>query len=179
MISFSNEQKITAVVIALSLAVILIAVGVVYPTVRYINKINQDTLNLRLYLERRYENVKKMHNSLQQVKEIREKVAGYNRHLFYPGDELLLITTLENLPARHQVEQKIESTNLDQANKKQVNIGLIVSGGYTALLNYLSDLESFDYFLNVTQLHWSAMAKNNQNLDQFQLRLQLSLYVNQ
>jgi len=179
MVSLSREQKIITVVSVLFVLTIAIGVGIIYPTVSYIMKINQNTLDLRLYLERRYENVRKMHNSLQQVNEIREKVANYDQYLFHPGDELALITALENLSARHQVEQKIDSTNLDQANKKQVNIGLTVTGGYNDLLDYLSDLESFNYFLNVTQLHWSALFADGSEATKYQIRLQLSLYVNQ
>ncbi len=179
MLAFTHEQKIIGLVAALSLMVVAIVAGIVYPTITYINRVNQDTLNLRIYLEKRYENVKKMHNSREKVSEIKETVARYNQYLFYPGDELLLIIYLENLANSHQVEQKIDSTNLDKPDKRRIDIALTLTGNYQSLLRYLSELEASDYFFNVTQLHWSAAASGDGRLSQAQMRIQLSLYVDQ
>ncbi|MFA6486458.1 MAG: GspMb/PilO family protein [Candidatus Magasanikbacteria bacterium] len=179
MLSATREQKVISLVIAMAIAVAVILLGVIYPTVRYINRINQNTLELRQYLEKRLESVKRMHSSREKINEIKEPVERFNENLFFAGDELKLITELENLANHHRVEQKIENTNLDQANKQQINITLVTTGPYDTLLRYLADLEAENYFLNVTKINWSASGGVDQKQLMTQMHIELNLYVSQ
>ncbi|MFA7653952.1 MAG: hypothetical protein WCX97_02815 [Candidatus Magasanikbacteria bacterium] len=175
----SHERKTIIIISGFAVAIAIIIFAIVLPTINYIQKINNETETLRQYLERRYENAKRMNNSLQEVNQIKETVTRYNQHLFFAGDELTLITELENLATRHQVEQKIDNTNLDKMAGRQVKINLTVNGEYKNILNYIADLHTNNYFLNITSLNWSLASGQNQKINNTQLRIELILYVNE
>lgn len=174
----SYEKKVI-IAIGIFLAVVfIIGLGTIYPTIIRIKTVNHDALDLQVYLEKRYENARQMRNSIKQIKGIQEAVAHYNQYLFFTGDELRLITDLENLANKNQLEQRIENTNFTMDSSRHLNIGLTITGDYQQLLQYLADLESRDYFLNITQLHWTGLPPTASKSNRAQMRLQISLYVN-
>jgi Tfp pilus assembly protein PilO len=178
MLILSHEKKVIIAIGIFLAVVIAIGAGTIYPTIIRIRAVNHDALNLQVYLEKRYENARQMRSSMKQIKIIQEAVAHYNQYLFFAGDELRLITELENLANQNQLEQRIENSNFTMDSSRHLNIGLTITGSYQPLLQYLTDLESQDYFLNITQLHWTGLSPTASQPNRAQMRLQVSLYVN-
>ena len=52
--NLTNEQKHALILGGFCVLAAIILGGIIYPTVNYIHKINADTYQLRLYLEKKY-----------------------------------------------------------------------------------------------------------------------------
>lgn len=139
-------------VTGLSLTAILILLGVILPAWRSIKKTTDETYQLRLYLEKKYEQSLQAHISRQKIKEIKEGAAAFPAHIFKVGDELKLITELENLAAKNNVAQQVLTNNLDKITNNQAVLTLRVAGNYHNILRYIASIDSMEYFINIDQI---------------------------
>ncbi|OGH84285.1 MAG: hypothetical protein A2261_00870 [Candidatus Magasanikbacteria bacterium RIFOXYA2_FULL_44_8] len=178
--NLTNEQKHALILGGFCVLAAIILGGIIYPTVNYIHKINADTYQLRLYLEKKYENVMKLHTSKEQVWNIKDKVASYEKFLYSTGDELKLITLLENMADSYQIQQSINNTNLDKIAGRQIEFNLSANGKYTQLLKYLDALEHSTYLFNITNLNILPIKnRDGSAIDTVTAHFTLSLYVSQ
>lgn len=167
-------------VIALSAATLLITLGVFLPTVSYIKKTANESYELRKFLEQKYEQSLRAHVSRKKLAEIKATIADFYPFLFKAGDELKLITYLENLALKHNLAQSISSSNLDKISNNLISVFLNLNGGYNDALKYLNELEASDYFINIEQLRISPIfPRGSDTPSGASLDLNLSLYVNQ
>ena len=176
-----NIEKQTIILVGIfSTIIVAIILGIILPTVKYIKNLNQETAALKEYLERKYENTANLRSSIKKIEEIKNVVNGYSQYFFEPGDELYLITTLENIANKNKVNQKIENSNLDQPNQEMVKMTLTINGEYERVLKYLADIERIDYFINIEKLQLAAASLKhgevNVSSTPTNLYLDLSLY---
>lgn len=178
-----NFEKQTILTIAIFTGICVAVIGgVILPTMNYIRRLNIETEQLRTYLEKKFENSRHMRTAVSRVEELKAVVSDYPQYLYQTGNELELITTLENIASKNKVQQKIANSNLDQKNIKKIEISINVNGDYKNVLNYLTSIEASKYFLNVekAQLTTSGASPNDTTATkQANLYLEISLYVNQ
>ncbi|MFA6424284.1 MAG: hypothetical protein WCV83_03160 [Candidatus Magasanikbacteria bacterium] len=175
-----NTEKRTLIILAVFTVITLtIIFGIIFPTIRYIRNLEEETNSLRVYLEKKYENTRNIRTSKKKIDEIESIVAQYPDLLFYRGDELKLITSLERLASNNKVIQKINSSNLDKPGET-VNFSLTLSGDYQNILKYLSSIEKEDFYFTITNLQISsAFSTQNNNPSATIMNLDLLLYVNE
>lgn len=174
------EKKIIATVGILLGLVIIISAAVIWPTLQKIRAMNRDSENLLRYLETKYENAKNLRSSLNKAREIKEEVLSFEKRIFRKGDELKLITDLEDIANKNRLSLKIESSNIDNIVGQHVEMSLLVGGNYHNALRYLADLENSDYFININKIYFTplfdkASGSAGQNAN---LRVSITLYVN-
>lgn len=169
--NLSIEKKLIFLLVILGTMITIIGGVVIYPTIKQIYQINQETASLRAYLERRHDNIMSLKFNKVKIEEVKETVAGFLGYFYYQEQELKLINELEVLAQANKVEQKIENYETDSKNTK---ITLDVSGTYENIIKYLFELEKLPHFFNVEQIYLSG----HDNPDQVNLRLDLNLYVN-
>lgn len=179
MMRLNFEKKVIIHVLFFVAVIIIIAGAIIWPTVNYIHTLNRETYDLRIYLEKRYESTKNIRYSRQKAEEIKNEVNDFSSMIFTAANQLNLITTLENIAARHDITQKIDNLNLDQA-AHQLILSLNIEGEYLDSLRYLTDLEKINYFLQVEKLAWTPVFdRNEQNSStKIKMYLGLKLYVN-
>jgi len=123
-----------------------------------------------------------LHDNLNLIKEMDLKVASYDRLFFTQGQELQLITDLENMATKNKVSQKISSPNLDNYTNNRIDIVLSVSGPYLNTLKYMSDLENYKYIMAIEKIYFQpgGFAAGPDGTSEFMAALQitLSLYAN-
>jgi len=171
------EKKIIATALFLLLCIGALVFGLIIPSIRYIVTSDRDTYNLRMYLERRHDQSTRYRTSLQQYEKIKDQTGDLDTYLFQTGNELKLITTLENVAIQHKVTYKILETNLDKPNNQRITLSLVANGDYTNILEYLAHLESLEFFLNVHQFKLSQSFNTDTRTQTTALNLDLSLYV--
>ncbi len=156
----------------------IIIVGVlILPTVNYIKNLRDDTGNLRQYLNKKYETNHSLLNYKQKIDEGKNAIEEYKNYIFFKGDELQLITKLENLSDHYQVNQKINNTDLDKPGDV-IHLSLTITGDYANLTQYLWALEKQVYFLQVKNLHLSpGFSTPTDNPQSAILNLDLVLYA--
>ena len=173
-------EKRIAITIGIFLAVAMCIVGaVIVPTFLQIKQIDRDTYQLRLSLERKNEQATNYRLAMKQIEKLKKEMPPFSDHLFKRGDELKLITTLESLAIKNSVLQKINNSNLDSLTNQKVQVSLSLSGTYNNVLNYLSDLEHYNYFMNPTRLSISPYVdrSNPNQTDNVIMNLDFNLYV--
>lgn len=177
MINFNPEKRVQASVAGFALLVVIIA-GIIWPTVNYISQINQDTYDLRVYLEKKYDSAKSLKNSVKKIDEVRAGVESFPQHLFHPGDELKLITILENLASENKINQRVVNSNLDKLSGSEVKVSLVVAGDYENFWKYLRQFEKLGLFLNIERLYLVPSAVRDAKTQQVSAEINFNLYVN-
>ncbi len=153
--------------------------GVIVPTVLQIKEIDENTYKLRLTLERKNEQATNYRLAIKQIDRLKKEMPPFSDYLFYTGDELKLITTLESLAAKHRISQKITNSSLDNISNQRIQISLALSGTYMDTLLYLDELEHLPYFINVTHISLSPFVdkSNPASSESVIMNLDFNLYV--
>jgi Tfp pilus assembly protein PilO len=131
-----------------------------------LNKRNLSTENLR--------------DSLARIKTVGNRIENFDQYLFSPGEELALITDLENMALKNKIAYKIGSSNLDNYTDNRLDIELSLSGLLTNMIKYVNDLESYKYVISIRRMEFSpsgAVSQENSAQVNANLRLLLSLYA--
>lgn len=147
------EKRTVLVLTILLLGTAVIITTVILPTINYIKNLRDETLNLRQYLDKKYETNHSLLNSKQKIEDVKTSMEEYQNYLFFKGDELALITKLEDLSDQNKLNQKITGTDLDKPGNT-VHISLTLTGNYIDLIKYLLALEKQNYFLQIKNLHF-------------------------
>lgn len=133
-------------------------------------------------LERKSRGSQNLKESLKNVRNTKITMLGYDKYIFKTGKELELITDLEKIATKNKITQKIESSNLDNITNNTIIMTLRINGSYVETLNYLIDLENYNYFLQINSLDFNPVYDlkdpNNFENSNVDLRLTLKLYVN-
>ena len=174
-------KKITIRVSALSLVILIIIFGIFVPTLSYIKKTANESYNLRKFLEEKYEQSLRSHIAGKKLEEVKNSAVNFYPFLFKLGNELKLITFLEDLSAKYNITQTITNSTLDQiSTSRAVNISMNLSGGYKDTLKYIADLEASDYFINIEQMQLTpTFGRNGEYAPTTNLSITIELYVNQ
>lgn len=152
-----------------------IVLGVIWPAVKSIKQTTDETYQLRAYLEKRYQQSLQAHVSRRKFKEIKEQTAEFPEYIFKVGQELALVTELENLAARLGVSQQITNSNLDKISGNSASVSVRVSGDYRALLNYIAEIDAMKYFISIDQLQ--IVPNYGQEKMSYNLELSMRLYA--
>ena len=89
-----------------------------------------------------------------------------------------MITYLENLSAKYGLTQNLTNSNLDKITENHIDLELTLSGDYYRALQYLSELDASDYFLNVEHLQLTPLfSRNGEPGGSANLYLTLGLYA--
>ncbi len=173
----TQEKKVYLLLVAIMVLTLGIIFGVIYPTSQDINNLKEETAALKNFLEKRYQRTLQSKSSVHQVETVREQIANLDQHLYQTGQELKFITLLENLALKHKLDQKINSSNLDDPNKQSLKFNLIVNGSYKNVLFYMNELENLPYFLRLENLSLMPTGINSHKESNVRLVLDISLYV--
>lgn len=152
----SIERQTAITIVSLSLITALIIGLVLLPTIQHIKDLRQQTYNLRLFLEKKYERSVHLHASLGSIRDLNQKTARYQEYIFHAADELRLVTQLEALAAATHVTDTIASANLDKRTADYIDLSLSVTGSYRDTLNFFERLErTVPYFLIIKNFQLS------------------------
>lgn len=162
----SIEKRTTVFIITLTLFSAVVLLFVIWPTINHIKELRQQTSDLRLVLEKKYERSYRLHASLSSIRELSTETKMYSSYILKRNDELRLITLLEELASREHVTQIVQNSNLDASDNQFLEFSLSITGSYTQTLKYLASLEkSFPYFVILKQVQLTQSADRSHPLD--------------
>lgn len=159
----------------------IMATGAILMTNR-INTSSREINSTLKTLDRKIITTENLREALALFKQTSEQVEKYNQYFYRPGNEIGLITDLEDIAAKNKIVQNITNNDLDNPVNNRISLSITVSGPLLNLFKYLTDLENYKYFLSVEKISLApvgtidaaagaAMPAN--------LQLNLSLYVQQ
>ncbi|MBU0546253.1 type 4a pilus biogenesis protein PilO [Patescibacteria group bacterium] len=176
----ANKNTLAAIILFASTTAIIVAV-IIIPILSDIRSLNKETDKTLAYLEQRSQNVQNLRVSLQQAEKIQQEVAEYEKTIFKQGDELSLITLLEDIAQKNDIILKIENSNIDDKKiYKYLLVSFTINGAYRDILNYVNDLENQRYFININNINVAATADRTANASPggAVANINISLYVN-
>lgn len=160
------SQKIRAIIflIIFILGDLLVLTFVIHRTVKEIYSLNQAISNERLRLEERYQKRKTARLTVENFNKIKEELPALESTVLHAGNELELVTSLEEIASKNNISQKI---NLSPREGKKdfgdkININLNVEGVYQDFLRYLNDIESMNIVLIIHNINVSLAAREDE-----------------
>ena len=155
-ISLSTTKKIIIIITITLVVIASILLLVILPTIRDIQEINKEILFEKKGLETKFLSGQYYTKVYQDFKAIEPEINKIQGVYIKKGEELKFITDIENISDAHGLEQKITRLNAitdnDKKNLETLTLDIRLTGGFTQIMNFLSDLESLKYYFNIFNL---------------------------
>lgn len=154
-IKFDLKKKIITSIIMFLVLILSIVFFVVIPAVRDIKSIKMDIEAQKIDLEKKYLKGQSLRRLSEKIKEIEKKIKVLDQVFVAENDSLGFITALEDVADRNFVEQKIDLLSLEDASEdvfREIPVKLFSTGNINNQLNYLVDLETLHYYINIKSL---------------------------
>lgn len=134
---------------------IILLVFVIVPLHNQINSYNDEIYDQRVQLtiqKQQRENIEKTQLDYNKIKNEVDKISK----VFIQKDNTLdLISDLETIAAQKNIEQKIAITsNSETAPSNTLDLEISLTGPFTAIVQYLVELERFDYYVVIDNLNF-------------------------
>ena len=151
--------KITIFIVGIILIISIIAFFIIIPTVSDIKKISGAIYTERVDLEKKYlkgQLLKKTVNDFEAIKPQKDKL---DTIFIIRDEELKFISTLEGIASRNNVDQTINLQTKEIKQKdgiKALPLKITVTGNFTQVMKYLTNLERLNYYFNISTLNLGA-----------------------
>lgn len=168
--NFSNFKKIglknKLITYALIFCIIngLLIYFFVFATIDRIKILRNDILNIKIELENKMTREKNLNDLNQKIKKIEPQLEKINQIFISQNREIEFITTLEGLEKEYNIDQKlnIDFNGMQKGESfSKVPISIDTSGSFSNLMNYLTGLESFPYYLNIENISFQKTGTAN------------------
>lgn len=148
----ANKQFYVSVGI-LSVVTVGLFLGVVLPSTFAVREIREDIDGEHIKIQERYHERGQLKETLLNLREIKSSVTALTSVAVKEGRELEFVQALEAAAGRHTIEQDIQLKTVNQIElsdwEMTVPITITAEGDFVDLLNYLRDLESLTYYINI------------------------------
>ena len=142
---------------------VLIIGGLIYlviiPTINDIKKMGEEIEAQRIDLEQKYIKGQSLRQLTENLKEIEPQLIMLDQIFIKQDYELEFITKLEDIAAQNNISQTI-SLDTAKINKEKsyqtLPLRLAARGNYKNMMNYLTNLEALDYYININSMDLSS-----------------------
>jgi len=168
----NTNKKIALNIIIFLVAVFLLLFFLILPTINDIKAIESEITIQMVELEKKYQRGQSLKKLAEHLKMIETQLDKLDQVFIDKEDQLLFITTLENIADASQVTQKInliaEPEMEKGENYQKLPLQIFTQGDFVSQLKYLINLESLNYYINIKSLELNSApsAGNGQNIGQ-------------
>jgi len=139
------------------LVIIILAVYlIILPLAGSITSLSKDVYDQKITLEmlkKRSENVANLMTDYSQLKAYEQLL---NKFFINKNDQLNFLTSLENTATKNKLTQELVLQEIGQINKiKEAPLEIVLTGSFTDIVKYLSEIESMDYYLVIDSIDFS------------------------
>ncbi len=135
-----------------------------YGSIKEIKKTSLDIIDKKAKTEFYFESIKSNQDFSKKMGAINNKIKTIDGLFIIRDKEIDFIKTVEDLASNRNVKQSISIDNvaLDAKNKyRKVAMDLSVSGSFEDVMNYIADIESLKYYININFVSFSTSIINN------------------
>ena len=152
------KQKAIMLFVSFTVINCLIVYLVILPTIKTIKNQSDLIVVQKIELEKRMSRVNNMANLSEKLKKVEPKKDTIEQTFINKNRELEFITTLEGIAEKNNVVQKInlESVKPGEQSYFKTPLNINASGEYNSLLNYIINLETLKYYINIKSLQFSS-----------------------
>ncbi len=144
------QRKITLSLIVVAALFATLLGLVVYPTVMQIDSISRQIEQERLKLDAKLSQGANLGQTREDLEFVQAEIVKLQPIFIPAGQELDLVSDLEQLAEEYQVDLKIDA-DLDSqmgAEKKDIELNLALTGGYLPIMSFLRSLEQKPFYYN-------------------------------
>lgn len=139
------QQRIFVFIGIIAITILIITGLIVWPSIKIIYGLKQDITKIENDMEQRYLNSLKLKRTMRELEEIKSQVAKYQQATIKKGEELKVITALENLANAYQIEQNLNAALGEK--EKFYKFSLLNNGTFSNHVKYLQALETLPYYM--------------------------------
>jgi Tfp pilus assembly protein PilO len=147
--------KIILIFSVLSVVAAIIIVFVVIPSMKKISKMKEEIEFQRADLEKKYFKIQRSKKTALNLVKTGEEMGKLNSVFINENRELEFITRLEELASKNSLAQEINLSGKDKAEEgkpRTASLYVRITGSYDNIINYLSGVESLEYYINISGL---------------------------
>jgi lipopolysaccharide export LptBFGC system permease protein LptF len=167
--NFDLKQKLLIIASTFFLLLVVLIYFIIIPTIKDINSLATKIGDQRYEVERKYQQSQGFKKEFGNLIKIEPEINKLNQVFISKNRELEFITSLEDIAAKNNVAQKINlvyEKNTEQIYQKNT-LQLATATNFKNQINYLSNLETLSYYINIKSLSLSInqipSAKNENN----------------
>ncbi len=158
----SHQNKLLINIILFIIFVIFVVYFILIPTLDKIKKLRIDIANTKIEINSALEKGKNINNQADKLKTIESQIEKLDKVFINRNRELEFITTLEGLASKNNVEQTFDLKNIPDFETSEfltIPILIKVKGEFNDVINYLIDLETMAYYVNISNLEMTTTGR--------------------
>jgi len=152
-----QEKKIIFLSVSATLLLLLLVFIVILPGYNKITTTNKQIYEMRTQLETKYLEAKLIHKSQIKIDEAEKLMQTLEKNFLPKGNELTLITFLENLSEKNSLKQVLTLNPeklMDKFNYPYLELNAVLTGELSSLMIYLDEIAKSNYYIYVTDLNF-------------------------
>lgn len=143
---------------------LLILILIISRTVREISRLNKAINTERMMLEARYQRRKSARITIENLNQIKSELPSLEATVVHAGNELVIVTSLEEIAAKNNITQKI---NLSPREGKKdfgdkILITLTVDGKFQDMMRYINELERMKIIIILNNIAFSQVTREDE-----------------
>lgn len=171
---FNLKSKIQILIVLMLLLILGVSVFILAPRIKRINDLKQTVENSEDQIEKNYQRTKVLRKSITELDNMAQKVEKFEEMLITKGDELRVITMLENVAEKNNIIQELSvsfvaDTQLEldsdgrknKLNRPYHNFMFANEGRFEDLIHYLWEVEQLPFYLVIDKLSWRQKGKDS------------------
>mgnify|MGYP002639646258 CR=1 FL=1 len=159
------RKRLLLYIIIITFVGLIISAFIVLPAMYKITLLKSDIYTIQNELEKRYDKTQKLKRSIQELDAIKLATEKLESITLKPGNELRIITELENIAQQNNIEQNPDLEFVDATNNKNYNatdyalpqfykFSFLNNGYFEDHITYLKSLEELPYYIIIDNLSW-------------------------
>ena len=160
--------------------IVLFSFFLILPSLNDLNGMQDSIETKRKEIELSYSKGNDAKQVFKKIKEIDQQIEKLNSIYITDGRQLEIITKFEDFSSKHNVTETIGiNPNSDKKPSKFKKIDLTINtiGSFNNLMDYLADIESLNYYVNIYNVDISPNSSDNSSSD-LMLKLGAEIYIN-
>lgn len=172
----SITQRVIFFTASLTILIVAIAIFIILPAMKKTVSLRDNVTKTQQALEHDYQKTLLLRRSIRELDAVYGKTQMFNTATIENGDELTVITQLENLASKHDVDQTLHVTFTDpksipakergksasKTNLPYYTFSFLNHGTFAQHIEYLKALEQLPYYVLIEGLQWEQRSAAGQ-----------------
>lgn len=153
--NLSTRNKIIATFLGYSLLIFLIIYFIILPRVKFIRENGREIIERRVFLEKQYIRARNFKENNEEMKLVDADIKKLDAVFVDYNNDLQFIETLEKIAIDNNIDQKISLgaiKNEEISEFEKITLEISVNGSFLNVMNYLINLETLNYYINISSL---------------------------
>jgi len=173
---FTLQQRIFGFIGVILAAILVVTCLIVWPSIKKIYNLKTDIDVIENDIEQRYLNSLKLKRTMRELEEIKTQAAKYKQATIKKGEELQVITALENIANTNNIEQNLNASLAE--GERSYQFSLLNNGTFANHIKYLQALETLPYYMIIRDVKFEKRQNTTSGLPTITLMFNGIVYVN-